>query len=212
MSVNLVAQLPDEIAARRQPRGRVEVRDDLFCDGLAQKLFETVAWVPVYIINRNERYKSHELDIHWYYPLAVTDDPDHDDVEPELRNLDETLSPIVETWDRIRSAIGYDVRLYECMISANTFGTEGHPHYDINNRKLGINHLLALVYCNPKWELAWAGETVFFDESGEISDAVIPRPGRVVIAHGDPLHVGRSVSRICPYDRRVLVFKMWRTQ
>lgn len=37
----------------------------------------------------------------------------------------------------------------------------------------------------------------------------MPKPGRLAIMRGDPFHVGRSVSRIFPLDRRVLVYKFW---
>lgn len=187
----------------------VDVIDDLFSAELKERLIETVSWIPVYFLNRGHRYKSHDLDIHWYYPLISADDLYRDDVEPTFRTFPDSLSPVIEAWDCVKAAIDSRVRLYECTISANTFGAEGFPHYDIDDQERRRNHGLVLIYCNPEWKIEWAGETVFFDDAGEIASAIIPKPGRVVIVRGDRKHVGRSVSRICPYDRRVLVFKIW---
>lgn len=188
----------------------VRVADGLLEDGLLSRLTEAVSWMPMHFLNRWERFKSHELDMHWYYPVAFSDEPYSGDVEPTLRALDEGLQPIVECWDAIKASFDHDVRLYECMLSANTFGTEGRVHQDIAEESERRNHITVLVYCNKEWNLAWAGETLVFDENNEIKAGVMPKPGRVVVIEGDPPHVGRSVSRICPTDRRVLVFKLWR--
>lgn len=188
----------------------VRVVDDLLPSEFKDRLIETASWIPMHFLNRWERFKSHELDMHWYYPIAFAEKPFTEDVEPKLLELDESLQAITECWRLVKASLGYPVRLYECMLSANTFGTEGRVHQDIAEEDQRANHLTVLVYCNKNWNLAWAGETLFFDDQNEITGAVIPKPGRVVIAEGDPAHVGRSVSRTCPTDRRVLVFKLWR--
>lgn len=187
----------------------VRVIDDLLPDGLRTALIDAMSWMPVYFINRRERYRSHELDVHWYYPIAVSDTPDTHDAEPALLDLDEPLLPVRECWNLIKASHGHPVRLYECMLSANAFGTEGQPHHDLVNAFARSRHHTALVYCNPEWKVNWGGETLVFDEHHEIVAAVTPKPGRIVTIDGDPLHVGRSVTRICPTDRRVLVFKYW---
>ena len=185
------------------------VHDQLLPPALAAQLFEAMCWMPVHFLNRWDRFKSHELDMHWYYPIAFSEEPYSADVEPTLKSLDQPLQCVLQCWQAIQAAVGEPVRLYECMLSANTFGTEGRIHQDIADETARSRHRTALVYCNPEWKLAWAGETLFFDADGEITGAVMPKPGRVVILRGDPPHVGRSVSRICPTDRRVLVFKFW---
>jgi SM-20-related protein len=190
----------------------VRVADGLFPGDFQDRLIETVSWMPMHFLNRWERFKSHELDMHWYYPIAFAEEPFTEDVEPKLLALDESLQAITECWTRIKENLGYPVRLYECMLSANTFGTEGRVHQDIAEEDARANHVTVLVYCNREWNLAWAGETVFFDDQNEITSAVMPKPGRIVVADGDPAHVGRSVSRTCPTDRRVLVFKLWRLE
>jgi len=188
----------------------VRVDDHVIGPELRARVVEAVSWMPMHFLNRWERFRSHELDMHWYYPVAFSDEPYSADVEPDLQGLDASLQPIAECWQAIKASFDHGVRLYECMLSANTFGTEGRVHQDIGSEAERAGHITVLVYCNREWKVSWAGETLFFDEDNEISAAVMPRPGRVVFVEGDPPHVGRSVSRICPTDRRVLVFKLWR--
>jgi len=187
----------------------VEIIDGLLSDSLQASLIEAVSWMPLHFLNRWERFHSHELDMHWYYPFAFSDEAYTADVEPNLRELDENLQSITQCWDRIKATYSHPVRLYECMLSANTFGTEGRLHRDIAEESERPRHHTALVYCNKEWKMEWAGETLVFDADNEITSAVMPKPGRIVKIAGDPMHVGRSVSRICPTDRRVLVFKYW---
>ncbi|MEY3202405.1 MAG: hypothetical protein RIR70_1955 [Pseudomonadota bacterium] len=189
------------------------LHDDLLPPALTEELAAALAWVPMYFLRRIERNPAaHPLDTFWYYPLAVCDDPYTGDVEPQLTQLDAWAAPVVSTWTLIRNhlaAAGAPVRLYETEIAANSYGSEGHPHFDIPRPEWRPGHLAAIVYGNREWDLAWGGETLIFDEHEEVAHAVRPRPGRVAIIKGDPYHVARGVSRLCPEARRVLVFKMW---
>jgi SM-20-related protein len=187
----------------------VQVLDDLLDDALRDELIETMSWMPMYFLNRKERYGSHDLDVHWYYPIAVSDDGDRADVEPQLAELDDNLQCITRCWNLIKASYPHPLRLYDCLLSANAFGTEGGVHRDIAAAAARPRHHTVLVYCNARWDIAWAGETLVFDDDHEVIAAVRPKPGRVMKIAGDPLHVGRSVSRTCPSDRRVLVFKFW---
>jgi SM-20-related protein len=188
----------------------VQVYDDLLPPDLKSRLLEAMSWMPVHFLNRRDRYDdAHALDVHWYYPFAFTDDADHVDVEPQLVGLDSNLQCVTECWRHIKASFSHPVRLYECTLSANAFGTEGSVHHDVRYLPARPRHHTVLVYCNAKWDISWGGETLVFDEHDEVSAAVMPKPGRVMKLRGDPPHVGRSVSRLCPTDRRVLVFKAW---
>lgn len=187
----------------------VEVHDDWLSEPLRNKLIETTNWLPMYFINRATRFETHPLDIHWYYPIAMTEEAVFGRVEDQLDVLEDPLNIIKDVWHVITQKIGGNLGLYECSVSGNTFGTEGNPHFDMRNRAVAPAHYTVLIYCVQSWETAWAGETLFFDDEEEITGGVMPKPGRVAVVRGDPHHVGRSVSRICPIDRRVLVFKFW---
>lgn len=187
----------------------VQIIDDLLPEPLRASLIETLSWMPVHFLNRRERFNSHDLDVHWYYPIAFSSEEDRGDIEPDLIALDEHLQCVTQCWNLIKASYPHPVRVYECMLGANAFGSEGNLHHDISHPPARARHHTVLVYCNARWDLTWAGETLVFDKNQEITAAVIPKPGRVMKIAGDPLHVGRSVSRICPTDRRVLVFKLW---
>lgn len=188
-----------------------EISDDLLDPDLAARLIETVQWVPVYFINRRERFNSDHLDCHWYYPLVFTPSPADDlgPVQLAFDDLDPSLDAIKQCWDVIRRSHDVPVELYDCTLSSNSFGTEGRAHYDLgpNERAMRHRHVTALVYCAKEWHINWGGETIVFDENEHVIGAALPKPGRVVKILGDPMHVGRGVSRICPSDRRVLAFK-----
>jgi SM-20-related protein len=191
----------------------VTVVDHFLPPEVEDELIETTAWIPMYFQNRSIRFHAHELDMQWYYPLASADDIVNEDVAPKLKMLDEPLRSIATCWEAIAATCAFPVRLYECVLSANAFGTEGRLHRDILNPEPGDRerHHTALVYCCRDWKADWSGATaVFNDDSTEIVAAVLPRRGRLMKIAGDPPHVGLSVSRICPSDRRVLVYKFWR--
>lgn len=93
--------------------------------------------------------------------------------------------------------------LVRAYANAHTFGVEGYIHRD---SKFDGDQT-CVIYYEQDWQPEWAGETVFFDDTGDVIKAVLPRYGRMTIFPGKMRHVGRAVSRICPVARRVLVLK-----
>ncbi|WP_418124771.1 2OG-Fe(II) oxygenase [Variovorax sp. 160MFSha2.1] len=189
----------------------VSVHDGEIADDTLTSLSQALAWVPMYFLKRTERDpEAHPLDMYWYYPLVTVNDRYQGDAEPELEALPSNLEAVQHVWRSVQKIVPGTVRLYECEYTANSFGTEGHPHHDSPREELRSRHVTAILYCNNQWRLEWAGETVIFNERHDIHAAVLPKAGRICLIEGDPLHVARGVSRICPEARRVLVFKMWR--
>ena len=64
-----------------------------------------------------------------------------------------------------------------------------------------------MFYLNKLWDVSYAGETIFLNNIGDITNSVIPKPGRVVIFDGTIPHAAREVSRICVELRMVATFK-----
>lgn len=188
---------------------RCEISDDLLGDDLKVSLLETIQWIPLYFQNRQETYGSDELDCHWYYPLAFGENLFDNKAQSTIDGLDESLAPVQRCWEAIRRSHKEPVVLYNCVLSSNSFGTEGRVHRDLNEKDSAFRarHVTTLVYCTKSWQPNWGGETLVFDDDENIVTATLPKPGRVLKIFGDPLHVGRGVSRICPSDRRVLAFK-----
>jgi len=186
-----------------------EISDGLLDDDLKASLLETIQWIPLYFLNRQERYGSDELDCHWYYPIAFGDNLFDNKAQATMDVLDESLAPVQRCWEAIRRSHKEPVVLYDCMLSSNSFGTEGRVHRDLNEKDIAFRarHVTTLVYCSKSWKANWGGETLVFDEDENIVMATLPKPGRVLKIFGDPPHVGRGVSRTCPSDSRVLAFK-----
>ena len=84
------------------------------------------------------------------------------------------------------------------------YGDMQFPHTDLPGGVTG------LYFANPDWDEQWFGETVFYDEHREPLYTVAPRPGRLVLFHGDILHRGGVPSRTCFPPRITLAFKFAR--
>jgi SM-20-related protein len=185
--------------------------DDALEPSLKDELVEVLSELPVFFLNRATHFKTHALDLIWYHPFAYSEtDLRIEDVEPKIEALDPSLAVIGKCWQAIKALHDHPVRLYDCSLSSNTFGTEGNYHHDISEPTYREGHYTALVYCCKEWDVSWAGETLVFNDNCDIVAGAMPKSGRILIIKNDPLHVGRSVSRICPTDRRVLTFKYWR--
>jgi len=193
---------------RRSDRHGVRVFDSLFDPRQVDALVQTVAAIPLYYMNHPEAASTHELYGHWDYPLVLVERDAPRDVTAELDGLDPTLAPIQHAWRRTLALLPRDALTVNAYINGYTYGTDGYPHREVTHPR-AAEQCSILVYCCPRWEPAWGGETVFFDEDGDISAAILPRPGRVLVFRGNVLHVARAPSRFCPIERRVLVFKAW---
>lgn len=186
----------------------VRARDGLFTPAEVDRLVRTVSAIPLYYLNHSQYKKNaHELYGHWEYPLVVPG-PQARDVAGELDALDDSLEPLQTAWRKTRRLLPRDAVTVNAYINGYTHGNDGHPHLETHDPGAHRHHTV-LIYCCPRWEPAWGGETVFFDAEGDVSAAALPRPGRVLVFRGDVLHVARAPSRYCPMERRVLVFKSW---
>jgi Rps23 Pro-64 3,4-dihydroxylase Tpa1-like proline 4-hydroxylase len=139
---------------------------------------------------------------HWNHDILKTPRSNQDDYEHVLQS-DPTLEPIKAVWDKLKENFLQGHQLVRCYANAHTYGVEGYPHVD--SRRPG--NFTAILYVNPGWKPEWAGETVFFDEHQDIAQAVMPKPGRMVIFDNRIMHAARGVTRVCPAIRVTLMFK-----
>merc|ERR1719401_3205914 len=95
------------------------------------------------------------------------------------------------------------MQVYRMYTNSVMFGDAAFVHRD----SCEPEHVTALVYPNPEWASELGGETIFYDESGEIVEAVEPRPGRLVIFRGCILHKGSPPSRLFWGARYTTAFK-----
>ena len=110
---------------------------------------------------------------------------------------------IADTWTQLKSFHLQGHSLVRCYANAHTYGVEGAPHTD----GMVDGHFTTIIYVIPNWKTEWAGETVFFNGAGDITDAILPKPNRMITFDGTQLHAARSLARICPDLRITLMFK-----
>ncbi len=117
----------------------------------------------------------------------------------------EQCAPLVSRmWRMLERGMMSGHRLTRCYANGYPSGAEGGLHLDSNVD----SHFTAIYYPHLSWHPNWAGETVFFDKSGQdIIASVYPKPNRLVVFRGAIPHVARGVSRICPQLRITLMFK-----
>jgi hypothetical protein len=163
-----------------------------------QEFFQTnVLWTYGWQSNREKVPFSH-----WNHDFLKTHRQNQSNEEQILLE-NEALEPIRALWLKLKSDQLKDHSLVRCYANAHTFGIEGYPHVD--SRKPG--NYTTIVYINPMWKPEWAGETVFINDLGDITHAVLPKPGRITIFDGRITHAARGLSRICPAMRVTLMFK-----
>ncbi len=163
-----------------------------------QNFFQSnVFWTYGWQSNKNQSSFGH-----WNHDFLNRDLDNQIDSESELKN-NPALVPILDIWSQIKKQLLHGHALVRCYANAHTFGIEGAIHQDSHQ----LGNYTTIVYVNPSWKPDWAGETVFFNDVGDIWNAVLPKPGRIVTFDGRIKHVARAVSRVSPALRVTLMFK-----
>ena len=122
-------------------------------------------------------------------------------------DLDAVL-PAIELWQFCKAACegiaGRALRVVRQYANGHTYGLGGRPHAD--DVREGAYTLL--YYPMPVWQSAWEGETLFFDDQGNVLTGVLPAPNRAVLFDSRLLHAGRAPSRYCGGLRVTLAYKL----
>lgn len=110
---------------------------------------------------------------------------------------------------RLRAAVARHLgrqprRLGRVYCNSIAFGDMLFPHRDCAPAR---DDVTALIYVTDRWERAWGGETIFYDDDGEVAAAVLPRPGRVAIFHGAIEHRASAPQRECYRPRLTFALK-----
>ena len=88
------------------------------------------------------------------------------------------------------------------MPRASQFGDVAHIHRDG-----GMENVTALLYPNAEWHPSYSGETMFFAEDEAARQAILPRPGRLLLFCAAIKHCGRPPSRLFWGQRLTLAIK-----
>lgn len=95
------------------------------------------------------------------------------------------------------------LNLYRAYTNAVMYGDVAFPHRDSEDN----DHVTVIMYPNPEWSSEFGGETMFYDEQGEIVDTVEPKLGRLVLFAGSILHKGSPPGRLFFGARYTAAFK-----
>jgi SM-20-related protein len=117
-------------------------------------------------------------------------------VDPFLRGLRQTV-------ERLFPAEQFtDQRAY---VNCSVYGDGYYIHRDCAAHE---PHVTALYYANLEWKPDWGGETIYYNDEEDTELAIMPRPGRLVIARGALLHRGNVPTRACHEERYTLAYKL----
>lgn len=128
---------------------------------------------------------------------AVSDIPaERIAVDPFLRQLRQAVERVLPD-ERFS-----DQRAY---VNCSVYGDGYYAHRDCATHE---RHVTLLYYANLEWQPDWGGETIYYNDEEEAELAVMPRPGRLVIARGAILHRGNVPTRVCYEERYTLAYKL----
>lgn len=167
--------------------------DNFFPADVAEDLFDYVRrmkWSYYWRSNNSMGYA------HWNHDIAKAGTANGLNIEDRLNGV------VAEAWNFIKSSYLPDHILLRCYANAHTYGVEGYPHTDSRRSQ----DTTVVVYLNKDWRREWGGETLIYNGSN-IESATLPVFNRAVIFDANKWHCARGVTRICPEQRRTLMFK-----
>ena len=119
---------------------------------------------------------------------------------------------VFEIWNSINAIDIKPRMLVEAYVNGYAYGNDAYSHVDkpaFESNKDNPNYSAQsmIFYTTEYWHKDWAGETVIFDDEGDIVKSVLPKPGRVLIFDSTQQHCARPVTRACPELRTAFVMK-----
>jgi len=157
----------------------------------------------------NTRHANKEVGLWFRSFFAQAEDNRRFDVARSQHML---KSPFLsDLWSHATHITGAK-NLVRAYANGYTYGTDATAHRDDSIIYRTEAHprdrpATILFYLNDEWNKDWAGETVFFDDDGEILASVLPKRNRVCVFDGTIQHAARPVSRYCVTLRKIFVFK-----
>ena len=125
------------------------------------------------------------------------------DIAAERIATDPFLRALRQTVERLFAGERFlDQRAY---VNCSVYGDGYYMHRDCDAHE---PHVTALYYANLEWQPDWGGETIYYNDEQDAELAVMPKPGRLLIARGAILHRGNVPTRACYEERYTLAYKL----
>jgi Rps23 Pro-64 3,4-dihydroxylase Tpa1-like proline 4-hydroxylase len=107
----------------------------------------------------------------------------------------------IKVMSYLKNELNYNLDFDKCYV--HSYGMDQKTKIHADNTTPTV-----MLYCNPQWQPNWGGETIIYDNEGEIKKTIVPRPGRLLVFDGNSMHSGRSTTVGAPDRRYVIVFKL----
>jgi hypothetical protein len=137
------------------------------------------------------------------------DEDEDSDMVPFIHGFENEFIRQSPLWDLLKKPIiehfGEGYVPYDCSVNHIRFGDNPIDHRDTHDPTK--KDVTLLLYLNPSWNLNFAGETVYFDEQGEIELAVLPKFLRIAMHEGYINHAARAPSSLFKGARYTLAIK-----
>ena len=180
--------------------GAVQTFDDLLPAPMFEQLLSAAARIRWRFGHTNS---GNTATRYWHHEVGSGGKRNVEDVSANVRQHPLRIFSHYQDWLR-NTLVPADTKILRYYLNGHTYGTDGWPHTDTERS----DELTAVLYLVPTWKPEWCGETVVFNNAGEIEAAALPRPNRLVIFPSDRLHAPRPLSKAFNGLRVVLVVKM----
>lgn len=187
----------EQSAAIKQ--GEIRVIDDVVPEELFKKLMQ---------FSRRARWSygwntpSNPTARYWHHEVGFGNKQNLKCVAENVRQ--HSAKVLSEYQDWLLAQLPEGVKILRFYLNSYTFGTDGWPHTDTDRK----GEQTAILYLTSKWEPAWSGATVIYDDQGDVTHSVMPRRNRILTFPSDLLHAPQPLARAFMGLRIVLVVKL----
>ena len=111
-------------------------------------------------------------------------------------------------WNHVKpkceNKVGKSLSVLRQYANGHTYGLGGQPHIDDEHP----DTYTLLYYPMLEWDRIWGGETIFYDNTGNLAAAVAVHANRGILFDSRILHSGRAPCRQCPGLRVTVAYKL----
>jgi Rps23 Pro-64 3,4-dihydroxylase Tpa1-like proline 4-hydroxylase len=158
---------------------------DVSIDGLSVLVYDNV--IPLSFV---EDLKQEAINGSW----SLNSDYEDTDRIPFIYCLDHNSFSKRNLFKNISNLIDISFnagKMYPYNVSYNSGNPGDTPWEHQDGFTKGVFDITVIIYVNTEWNKNWGGETVYYNNDGEVALSVLPKPGRVVIHEARINHASR---------------------